>query len=751
MPTDSSPASSALPWLAVVDHHPPDWQFPAQPSWIAGWMEWAPSTAPVTDLRAWIDGRPFLGLHGLPRAGDGQPPHDLKGARRSGFSFLLRPHRGARQLRLECRDAHGTWHELLRRQIAVAPEAEQASNAPTSAFRLGELQLEMLRQHARRPEWPLSTLAENLVASAIAEPLDCLPNPPLHGALEGPTRTGYLRYGRLEVHGWLAHRTAAIMRLVAVTEPGGEITLRHGLPRQGVENVFAELRDRDRCQFVGHIDLPSDSPRPMLLKIFAELDDGTRHLAFAQRFTPQVIQGPEPALPAPLSRTLFARAAWHLLRAGRRHGLEWRPAHAASDLLVAWRLYAAETPRRILPKLAPLPPASRPDAPALRVVVLTHNLNFEGAPWFIFEYARHLAAQPGWQVRVLSPLDGPLREKFVAAGIAVELVDARKVWNASSPREFNGVISRLAQQLEAHAPDLLVANTLVCFWGVHLARAMGCRSLLYIHESAPVRRFFSTLLSPALLPRAEDAFRRAHRVAFIAAASHPVYAHLQRRDNFRLLPSWIDVSGIRRFAAAHDPAELRVRHGIPRDAVVFANIGSVCERKGQHVFVRAAAQLAAEAPASAPPLCFLIVGARPGVYLDALRHDIALLGLQHVIIVDEVPDTYPYYRLADIFVCSSFEEAFPRVLMEAAAFGLPIVSTHVSGIPEMLAPDEAWLTPPGSADAMAGAMRHALGAHLAGDRERAERAQKSVSARFSAEASLPLHRALAQEAGASRA
>lgn len=734
--------STTTPWLAVVDHHPPDWRFPAGASWIAGRIESCTDATVATDLRAWIDHRPVLGLHGLPRSEANRLPSD--GLHYPGFSFHLRPHRGARQLRLERRDTSGCWHEFFRHSISVDSSADLAPPTAALPVRLAELQLELLRRHSHWPNAPLRELADDLVVGIIAERLDCLPNPPLHGALESPTATGLLRYGRLEVSGWLAHRTLRVTRLTATVDGSGEVVLRHRLPRQGVQAVFAELRDRDESQFFGHVDLFPDSPCPGLLKIFAELEDGTRHLAFAQRFTPRVIQGPEPALPTPLRPALFVQAAWALVRTLRHHQLPstemWR------ELGAAWRVYAAETPRRIRTPRRQRKPVRQSEGKPLSVVILTHNLNFEGAPWFIFEYARHLAAQPGWKVRVLSPVDGPLRSKFVSAGMGVELVDANEIWTAANPREFDSVVARLARRLDWQGTDLLVANTLASFWGVHVARAAGCRTLLYIHESAPVRRFFSTLLAPPLLPKAESAIQEANRVAFIAAASLPIYAHLERSDNFRVLPSWIDVSAIQKFAATHSRAELRARHGVPENAVVFANIGSVCERKGQHIFVRAAAQLVARTAGAPVPLCFLIVGARAGVYLDALRHDLALLGLSNVIVIDEVPDTYPFYRMADVFVCSSFEEAFPRVLMEAAAFSLPIVSTHVSGIPEMLAPDEAWLVPPGSADAMARAMGEALEAHRSGNRQRAERAHRSVTARFSAEASLPLHRALAEEA-----
>ena len=48
--------------------------------------------------------------------------------------------------------------------------------------------------------------------------------------------------------------------------------------------------------------------------------------------------------------------------------------------------------------------------------------------------------------------------------------------------------------------DLVIANTMVSFWAVHAARAAGKPSLLYVHESSPVRRFFELDYSPALFP-----------------------------------------------------------------------------------------------------------------------------------------------------------------------------------------------------------------------------------------------------------
>ena len=84
----------------------------------------------------------------------------------------------------------------------------------------------------------------------------------------------------------------------------------------------------------------------------------------------------------------------------------------------------------------PLPAASAASPRPLRILVATHNLNFEGAPWFIFELARHLAAQPGVSVRVVSPQEGPMRRVFAEAGMPVEVLDLSAALRTESSGDF---------------------------------------------------------------------------------------------------------------------------------------------------------------------------------------------------------------------------------------------------------------------------------------------------------------------------
>jgi len=329
----------------------------------------------------------------------------------------------------------------------------------------------------------------------------------------------------------------------------------------------------------------------------------------------------------------------------------------------------------------------------------------------------------------------------------VTVVDLSAVLAATAADEFKRTLPDAAK-IDWSGIDLLIANTMVSFWAVHLAYAAGKPSLLYVHESSPVRRFFRPLLPAALFPLVETAFRQATRVVFTADSSRRVFDYLGERGNFCLLPSWVDVAGIDAFAARHDPADLRRKHGLDPEAVLLVNIGSICERKGQHIYVRTAQLLRQELHFTYPgkKIQFVMVGARPGLYLDSLRQEAELQGLDNVVFLPETGEIQDFYRLADIFVCTSFEESFPRVLLESAAHRLPIVSTNVNGIAEMLAGDEAWLVPPGDRYQLAEAIKAALAAHFAGDRTRPDRARASVLRKYHETSSLPAHAVLARSA-----
>lgn len=161
---------------------------------------------------------------------------------------------------------------------------------------------------------------------------------------------------------------------------------------------------------------------------------------------------------------------------------------------------------------------------------------------------------------------------------------------------------------------------------------------------------------------------------------------------------------------------------------VIGCIGRLSHEKGQAVLLEAAGRLLRQGA------LFTLIFAGDGPDRDALLEKTQLEGLgAHVRFLGHVSRMSEIYANLDMLVLPSFKEGMPNVILEAMQWQLPIVSTSVGAVPEMLVNSvSALLVHPGDAMAMA----RAIGS-LMGDRQKAVRmghkAREALYPRFSAE------------------
>jgi len=139
------------------------------------------------------------------------------------------------------------------------------------------------------------------------------------------------------------------------------------------------------------------------------------------------------------------------------------------------------------------------------------------------------------------------------------------------------------------------------------------------------------------------------------------------------------------------------------------NVAKFETKKGQDVLIEAFASLADDYP----DLRLVFVGAT-ALALDTLRKLCIECGIADR--VQFFPDTphhevAVFFRQASVFVLPSREEPFGIVLLEAGAFGLPVVASRVGGIEEILTDHVTGrLVAVGDAPALANAIRSLLDA-----------------------------------------
>jgi len=164
----------------------------------------------------------------------------------------------------------------------------------------------------------------------------------------------------------------------------------------------------------------------------------------------------------------------------------------------------------------------------------------------------------------------------------------------------------------------------------------------------------------------------------------------------------------------------RAELGVPVDAPLVVMVGALTREKDPVTFVRAVA----EARARVSSLHALLVG--DGPLRGMVETEIERLGIAGTLrLTGHRADADAIIAAADILALSSIEEGLGSVLLDAMAFGRPVVATDAGGIPEVVMHGvTGLLVPAGGAAAMGDAI-----ARVASDRDLAARLAAGASER----------------------
>lgn len=259
----------------------------------------------------------------------------------------------------------------------------------------------------------------------------------------------------------------------------------------------------------------------------------------------------------------------------------------------------------------------------------------------------------------------------------------------------------------------------------------------YVLPSLAIRRRVARVHTLHILAEEEAAFPLANRLAVRCgirpvAIAEAVAASARRFygiESPRIIPNGIPIA---KCDAATEPRDSwREKEGIATSEFVFVNVGRLMEQKNQRLLIHAFARVCEDVRA----VTLLIAGEGP------LRRDleesarelgvaarVRFLGLRQ-----DVPSLL---RAGDAFVLSSDSEGNPLCVMEAMAASLPVVSTAVGGVPELVENGRSGLlVDRGDAEGLAAAMRatardpgHARAMGDAGRRRASERFDVAVMA-----------------------
>lgn len=256
-----------------------------------------------------------------------------------------------------------------------------------------------------------------------------------------------------------------------------------------------------------------------------------------------------------------------------------------------------------------------------------------------------------------------------ALGVAVDLSDDWGEQDSRGSRRHSA--TRVRALMAREHVRLVHANE--CFgtlpWLFGAARTLRVPILAHLHNPSGVM---------------DRCHTRLHQVAHVAGSSRAALAGAldDGMPGARATVVYNAVDATR--VAEGEARGLRAALGIPRDAVVFTALGSMIERKGVDMLLRAVALLRVAAPGAR--VIVLSDGPERARY-ETLARDLGLLdGTVHFLGLHPHPGAV-LRDASDVVVSASRAETFGISLIEGALFARPAVASDIAGHREAVVRD----------------------------------------------------------------
>lgn len=342
----------------------------------------------------------------------------------------------------------------------------------------------------------------------------------------------------------------------------------------------------------------------------------------------------------------------------------------------------------------------------------------------------------------------PTLERFVAETVyggrrvSAGLIAAHVYFLCRAPRRYLGALGRLlALAFRQRGCGTLPLRTCAVFpMSVYFARVMAQRGVTQVHahfanHPTTAARIAATLLGIpfTFTGHAWDIFVPANQIGLADKIADAAAVVTCTEFNRKLLCDLVPARERAKITVCYHGIALPETTGPTREDGLIVAVGRLTAKKGFHHLVAACAELAR----AGTPFHCVIIG--EGEERAALAAAIGRAGLEDQITLagarphDEVMRWIAraaVFALPSMIAKDASMDGIPNVILEAFAVETPVISTRLSGIPEVVREGETGvLVPPDDAAALARALREVL-AHPETHRAQARRGHALVAAAF---------------------
>lgn len=344
------------------------------------------------------------------------------------------------------------------------------------------------------------------------------------------------------------------------------------------------------------------------------------------------------------------------------------------------------------------------------VLFIGYDANRTGGALMLLNFLRWFKENTNWKFAVLLQHGGALlpeyrglSETHVLTGdftqfgrLGPYLEPLRGTWRMATAIQKMR-IPFVARRL---SPRLIYVNSSAAGSLLQLLSGVPAPVISHIHELETLR---------VLLPDGHDFPEVISRTEEYIVVSNAVKQDLKKFHNIpdqimTVIHGFIDPL---RFCVSDDSCEaarrqIREKLGIPLNAFVVAGIGALNWTKAPDVLLQVARVVEKQKPDQSIRFIWMGYSAEPGV-VPRISHDLQRLGLKSTFqLVPGQVDVVPYFLAIDVLALTSREDAFPLVVLEAAAAGKPTICfADAGGAPEFVGTDCGVIEPYLNIEAMA--------------------------------------------------
>lgn len=323
----------------------------------------------------------------------------------------------------------------------------------------------------------------------------------------------------------------------------------------------------------------------------------------------------------------------------------------------------------------------------MKVVHLIYRLDFGGLERFMVDMINRFP--PEYQHTVISLTDATDFQEQLRSDVDVYCL------NKKAGQDF-GVHFKLAKLLRQLKADVLHTYNLATIEYHVMAKLAGIKGHLHAEHGRDIS-------DPEGLNKKHNLLRKlaAPFIDEFVAVSQDLANWLVdvvgiKAKKVSMIPNGIDLS---RFQP-----ELLGGKSVEGRGVRFVHVARFQAVKNQPLLLKAFNQCFVKAMQLSLPLPSLTV-----VGDGAIRHELeqlkeSLESSQAIDFAGMQANVLPYYQRNDVFVLSSVAEGTPMTVLEAMASGLPVVSTQVGGLPDIISDASGALVPSDDIEAMANAL-----------------------------------------------